>query len=547
MRVKIDGVAYDVPKGATVEEAVAKTGKYDEYSVLAAYSERGAIRLSEVLDEGDDIRTINAGSEEGYRIYRQSLTFVLISAVNRIFPGQMVYIRQSVNRSTYCELSGGAPDESSIAKLLELMRKMAAENFPLEIVKMKKEEAAKKAAANNKELAEKLSYTPTTEVTLYRDGDNYYSVYGATVPHAGYVKSFDITSFDTGFLLRYPNPDMGGEIPDLYTGKKVLETINEYRDWNEVIGVSDVSALNKIIAEGKIHECINISEIMHEIKFSHIADEIKNDILNKKIILISGPSSSGKTTFANRLMLHLRVNGIRPEVISLDDYFWGRDVPPILDEHGKANYEDLEAIDYKLFNSHLSALVKGERVTIPRFNFHTGERDDNGKTIKLEANSVLLVEGIHALNEKLTYGVSAKNKYKVYCSALTVMSFDNYNPISPTDTRLIRRLIRDNKFRNSSPVETLEMWNSVQRGEVKNIFPYEESADVIFNSALAYEFSVYKNLATPLFMQIPSTHPGYPRVRRIIELLANFAPIDDRYIPPMSILREFVGGSSIKY
>lgn len=547
MKVIIDGALYEMEPGLTLYEAVCNTVKYGENEVLAAYSEKGALRLNDKIYEDVSLNTVKAGTGEGYRIYRQSLTFVLISAVNRIFPGRTLYIRQSVNRSTYCEISGITPNESEIKQLLELMRKMVDEKFPLNIIRLKKEEAKKLLENDNSGLWERLSFMPVDEVTLYRDGDSFYSVYGATVPHAGYLKDFDITGFDAGFLLRYPNPDIGGLIPEYHTGKKIIETIDEYRAWNEVIGVSDVSTLNKIIAEGKIHECINISEIMHEIKFSHIADEIKNDILNKKIILISGPSSSGKTTFANRLMLHLRVNGIQPVIISLDDYFWGRENPPILDENGEANYEDLEAIDYKLFNHHLSELLAGREVSIPRFNFHTGYRENNARTIKLNANSVILVEGIHALNEKLTYGVPSKNKYKIYCSALTVMSFDKYNPISPTDTRLIRRMIRDHKFRNSSPVHTLNMWGSVQRGEIKNIFPYEETADVIFNSALAYEFAVYKNCAIPLLTQVPQSHKSYTKVRRIIELLDNFMPIDDRYIPPTSIIREFIGNSSIKY
>lgn len=485
--------------------------------------------------------------EKGYRIYRHSLLLVFISAINKVLPDCRFTVHQSVNRSTYVEFSDHIITNEILDEVRNEMDNIVAGDKPLDTIMVSKKEAVKLYEdTGHKNHAKKIGFSPKDELVLYKAGNNYYSVYGDILPSAGQLNVFELSQFESGILIRYPHPSYGGKFPPFVTGKKIIRTIDEYRDWNEYIGISDVFQLNRHIAEGKTREIINIAEIMHEKTIAHISDKIKNDILNKKVILISGPSSSGKTTFANRLMLHLRVNGVKPIVISLDDYFLDNENAPV-DENGKKNFEDLEALDYELFNLHLVELIEGKTVQVPRFDFHTGTRCEKTKPINLEPGNVVIVEGIHALNEKLTKGIPLKNLFKVYCSALTSMSFDMLNPISPTDTRLLRRIIRDHNFRNSTVMQTIGMWDSVVNGEVKNIFPYENNIDVIFNSSMVYEFAVYKDYAMPLLMAADCKSDENGRIKRLIELLSYFEPMSDKFVPPMSILREFIGNSSISY
>lgn len=484
-------------------------------------------------------------TEEDYRIYRQSLLFVLFAACAQVLPGKTLNVHQSVNRSTYCEVPDHMVTKDELDALKRTIQALISEKFPLSPETHTTEEAISLLRkSGDTDAAESLRYSPREHVTLLPIADKYYSVYGPVFPHAGYLSDFELVPFEAGFLLRYPHPSTGKSIRPFHSSRKILDTVSEYRAWSEVIGVESVYDLNRIIREGHIRDCINISEIMHERRLSEIADTVKNNFLTCKVILISGPSSSGKTTTTRRLMLHLRALGLRPCMISLDDYYLGRRNTP-LDENGKPNYEDIEAIDYELFSSHLRKLIKGETVTVPRFDFNVAERAPEGRPLSLAGNAVLLVEGIHALNEKLTLGIPASYVYKVYCSALTVLCFDRYNPISPTDTRLIRRIIRDSRFRNTDAAGTLDMWGDVQKGEIKNIFPYEESADVIFNSSLSYEFAVYRQLAEPLLSDALSNSVHRKTAERLLEFISHFAPIPSDFVPGTSLLREFVGGSTL--
>lgn len=486
-------------------------------------------------------------TDEGYRKYRQSLLLVFMAAVNRLYPQARIDVHQSVNRSTYVEFKNMRITRRRTEEIKSKMRELINSGFKLETFEATKEEASRLMADTNPELSEKIIYTPRRCVRLFEDSGRFYSVYGEVVESTAYLSEFDVMPFETGLLLRYPHPGYNGEIPPFTWGKKIIQTINDYRAWNEITGISDVFELNRAIRNGNAANIINIAEIIHEKAVSEIADEIKNEILHKKLIVIAGPSSSGKTTFANRLMLHLRANGITPEVISLDDYFLDSDKSP-LDEDGKPDFETPESLDITLFSEHMEALTEGESVDVPKYDFIRGKRSEVTRKLQLKPSSVVIIEGLHALNERLLLGVRSDYIYKVYCSALTSLRFDNVNPISPTDTRLLRRIIRDNSFRNTSAEKTIDMWSSVTRGEVKYIFPYENRADVIFNSSNIYEWSLYRSAAEPLLSEALAKDGAHrEKCKSLLELLSYFEPTDARYVPPMSIMREFIGGSSISY
>ena len=353
---------------------------------------------------------------------------------------------------------------------------------------------------------------------------------------------FTLIPYAHGFIIQFPSEKDPRYIAEFKPQPKLSGVFRESEKWARIMGVDIVASLNDTICKGKTDDLIKISEALHEKKIAEISDKIvaKEKV---KLVLIAGPSSSGKTTFAQRLCVQLRVNGIRPHMISIDDYFVNRAFTPI-DELGQPDFEALEAIDTKLFNQHMTQLIQGEEVEIPSFNFVTGERQYKGHKIKLEQEDVLVIEGIHGLNEKLSYAVPKENKFKVYVSCLTQLNIDHHNRIPTTDTRLIRRMVRDNQYRGIAPERTIELWASVRRGENKNIFPFQEEADVMFNSVLIYELSVLKQKAEPLLFSIQRTSPYYREAKRMLRFLEYFLTIDTSNIPTNSILREFVGGSS---
>jgi uridine kinase len=387
-----------------------------------------------------------------------------------------------------------------------------------------------------------LKYINLPRINLYRCGDLYDYFYGPMVPSMGYLKVFDLLYYDPGFILMYPQAGDPFHIPPFHDLPKLARIFKEAEEWANILDVGDVGALNDKVVSGEINEIILVNEGLHEKKIANIADMIYAGKDKIKIVLIAGPSSSGKTTFARRLSIQLRVLGLKPYPLSLDDYFVDREHTP-KDESGNYDFESIRALDLELFNQHLAALLNGEEVEIPRFNFRTGLREWIGRKYKMEKDAVLVIEGIHGLNEILTSSVPRENKYKIYISALTQLNIDNHNRIPTTDSRLMRRIVRDYLYRDRDAATTILTWPQVRAGEEKNIFPYQEEADIMFNSALVYEMCILKKYAAPLLREIPVSSPAYLEAKRLLTFLSYFLEAEENAIPNNSIIREFIGGS----
>ena len=383
------------------------------------------------------------------------------------------------------------------------------------------------------------------EVSLYFCEDYYNYFYGVMPISTGFIRVYEILPYNDGFLLRYPGKDNPYELESKPASKKLIAALDEYKDIHRVLNVNTVYKLNKQITSGNTAELVMLAEALHEKKVSDIADNIVHR-KGVKVVLIAGPSSSGKTTFAKRLGIQLRLNGLKPVTISVDNYFVERKDNPV-DENGQYDFECLEAIDLKLFNDHLTTLLNGGEILCPTFDFKDGTKKYNGETMKLADDEILVIEGIHCLNDKLTASIPKEKKYKIYISALTVLNIDYYNRISTTDSRLIRRIVRDHNFRGYTALHTLKIWDSVNRGEENHIFPFQDDADSMFNTSLIYELCVLKKYALPLLQEIDNTNVEYAEAKRLAEFLKYFEDIDDKYVPENSLLREFIGGSVFEY
>ena len=369
--------------------------------------------------------------------------------------------------------------------------------------------------------------------------------YGILANNTNVIKIFEVIKYDRGLLLRYPSQQKPTQLPKLMQSKKIKWAFDEYNEIHKILNINTVYKLNEAVKEKRIKDVIMLDEALHEKKIAKIADKIARN-RNIKMILIAGPSSSGKTTFAQRLGIQLRINKIKPVTISVDNYFVERKDTP-RDKDGNYNFECIEAIDLKLFNEHLTQLLNGKEVEIPQFDFYEGQKKYNGNKLRLKEDEVLVIEGIHCLNDRLTSSISAEQKFKVYISALTVLNMDRYTKISSSDTRLIRRIVRDYKFRGYSAKHTIATWDSVTRGEIENIFPFQEDANVIFNTSLIYELGVLKGMATPLLEEITKEEKEYAEAQRLLSMLKYIKPISANEVPTNSLLKEFVGGGDFKY
>lgn len=544
LSVTINNEKYSIENKTTLLELSKRFAMEYDSAIVAAKVNKEIKELSFQLEENADISFIDLTHEDGMRIYRRSLYFIFIKAVSEVFPDRNAVISHPMGTGVYCEINGKEElTEADVAKVYDKMKEIVAQRIPFAKKVISKEEASelyKKTRRHDKYKV--LEHRDKPFVTVYNCGgyEDYY--YGYMVPDTGYIYCFDLKYHHPGLVINFPVKNRPGELPPYAEQTKLFKVFLEYKKWVRILGVESVGSLNDIVKAGEIGNIIRINEALHEKKIAQIADKITNHEEEKRIVLISGPSSSGKTTFANRLGIQLRVNGFIPRTISLDNYFVNRDKTPV-DEDGEYDYEALEAIDVELFNLQLASLLKGEEVEIPLYNFEKGAREPFGQKMRMNEEDILVIEGIHGLNDKLTQSVSADDKFKIYVSALTSMNIDDHNRIPSTDTRMIRRIVRDSQFRGCSALNTINRWPSVRRGEEKNIFPYQENADVMFNSSLVYELGVLKTFAEPLLMQIGQDNENYSEVKRLIGFLSYFLPVISKDIPNNSIIKEFIGGS----
>ena len=496
------------------------------------------------------LRFIDITHFEGMRVYQRTLFFILYKAVHDLYPERILHIKHAVAKGFYCEIEGMEDiSDEELGRVRNRMQDIINQNIPIVRNRITFDEAIEILKKNR--LDDKLSLLETRPhlyVSIYNMADVVGYFYGVLAISTGYIHMFDIHKYYKGFRIATPQRTDPSHIEEEVPQNKMFEVFNEYNRWVEIIGVANIGALNEKILDHKGGNLLRIAESLHEKSVGYIADRIaeRHKQGKAKIVLISGPSSSGKTTFAKRLGIQLSIWGLDPVLISLDDYFIDREKTP-RDENGEYDFEALEAIDVPMFNDHLNRLIHGEEIDMPRYNFISGKREFLGRKLKMKNNSVLVIEGIHGLNPKLTPQIEADMKFKIYVSALTSISIDNLNRVATTDNRLIRRIVRDYRTRGNNATDTLRRWESVRRGEDKHIFPNQEQADMIFNSSLFYELAVLKDYVRPLLREVPDTTHEFGEARRLLKFLDLFTAMDGKEIPPTSILREFIGGSAFEY
>lgn len=516
--------------------------KNSENNIIACKCNNEVKSLNYEVETEDKVELIDTTTRDGRRVYIRGLLYIMAKALYELYPKALLTVNYQLSNSMLCEIENMEITEEFIKKLSEKMNDIVKKDLEIKKIEMTKEEAIK-FYEKEKTLRGilQLENKEKDEVSLYFCEEYYNYFYGVMPISTGYIKKFEVIKYHDGFLLRYPSKNSPNALDDYHETKKLLNTLDEYEDIHKTLGISTVYKLNKAISEGKAQDIISLAEALHEKKISDIADKII-ERKNVKAILIAGPSSSGKTTFAKRLGIQLRLNGLKPVTISVDNYFVERKVNPKHSD-GTYDFECIEAIDLKLFNEHLTKLLNGEEIDVPTFNFKTGNKEYHGEKMKLADDEVLVMEGIHCLNDKLTESIPKEQKYKIYISALTVLNIDYYNRISTTDTKLIRRIVRDYQFRSYSALHTLQTWLSVNKGEEKYIYPFQEEADSMFNTSLIYELCVLKKHAHPLLKEITNVSKEFSEAKNLYNLLNYFEDIPDELVPRNSLLREFIGGS----
>lgn len=494
-----------------------------------------------------DVEFLDLYSPSGSRAYTRTLFFILCKAANDIFPGRKMVIDIPVSNGYYCDLQSDVPlSEDDVARIRARMQEIIDAKMPIRRYECTTEQAVKLFEEVGDMAKVRLLKTTGKLYTLYYDLGGYKDYYyGTLLTNTGQIHLFDLVKYYDGMLLRIPSLNDPSKLGELVRQDKLFEIFKEHHHWQDILGVRTIGDFNNAVDKGYTTELINLAEALQEKKIARIAEMIA-ERKNVKMVLIAGPSSSGKTTTCKRLSVQLLTNGIKPVGISLDDYFVDRELTP-KDSSGEYDYEHVEALNIKLLNEQMNALMAGEEVELPKYNFHTGKSEKSGRRLKLNGNEVLVVEGIHALNPMLTSQIPEENKFRVYASALTTILLDDHNYVPTTDNRLLRRIIRDYKYRGVSAQDTIRRWPSVRAGENKWIFPFQENADVMFNTAMLFELGVIKSQAVPLLELVPEDCEEYSEAYRLLKFLKYIRPIPNIQVPPTSLLREFLGGSSFKY
>ena len=520
--------------------------KEEGRTIIACMCNNEVKSLNFEIKDPDKIRLLDTSTKDGHRIYIRGILYVMAKALEESYPLAKLSVNYQLADAMFCKIENMEITDEIIQKIKSRMQEIIDKDIKIKKVEMSKEEAEKfYDNEKTKRGIAQISNDQKEIVSLYYC-ESYYNYFFGVMPiSTGYTNIFDVIKYKDGFLVRYPATSNPKELEKQRDSKKLLATLEEYEDIHKVLKVHTLYNLNKEIRDGNARDLILLSEALHEKKISDIADSIAKK-RNIKMVLIAGPSSSGKTTFAKRLGVQLRLNGLKPVTISVDNYFVERSETP-RDENGEYNFECLEAIDLNLFNNHIKELLDGGEIDVPTFDFKVGTKRYNGEKMHLADDEILVIEGIHCLNDKLTSSIPMEQKYKIYISDLTVLNIDYCNRISTTDTRLLRRIVRDNNYRGYTALHTLKSWDSVNRGEHQNIFPYQENCDAMFNSSLIYEISVLKKHALPLLEKITNAEPEYSEAKRLVKFLKYFDDIDEEFIPRNSLMREFIGGSVFEY
>lgn len=543
-RVTVGEKTAFYPAGTPFGEIVKDFPSSDGWPVVLVTVDGRLRELHKTLKSDCVLELITTGDEIGHKTYKRSVTLLLLNAVRHVAgPGEKVILHYSVGSGFYYTIKGNVKlEQAFLDSVKAYMKELVKRQLPIVKRNVNTVEARGVFAAAGMADKEKLlRYRRASRVNIYslEDFEDYF--YGFMVWHTGYLKYFDLCLYDEGFVLLLPEKERPDEIPPFIPSEKVFKIQQKSEKWGEKMGIDGVGDLNESISRGEIGQIMLVAEALQESRIAEIAEDIsaRPDI---KFVMIAGPSSSGKTTFSKRLAIQLTARGLHPHTISLDNYYYNRVDSP-RDENGNYDFECLEALDIALFNGQMKALLEGEKVELPRFNFHTGVREYRGDFLTLGKEDILVLEGIHGLNDQLSYMLPAESKYKIYISALTQLNIDEHNRIPTTDGRLLRRIVRDYLTRSTSAGETIAMWPSVRRGETRYIFPFQEQADAMFNSALIYELAVLKLYAEPLLFQVPENTPEYPEAKRLLKFLDYFIGFPSETVPQNSILREFIGGS----
>ncbi len=540
MIIKLNDKSLEFTKPIRLHELLEKNDRHYQ----AAKVNNRIRELDYILDSDASVEFLDLTDSDACRIYQSTLRYLIAMATKIVFPNARIIYNYSISRSIFASISNinRAFTMVDLKKIEQVLEELIESDLPIKRKTITKQEAeAYYATQGYQDKVKILKYRPEDTVHIYECKDYKNYMFGYMLPSTGYIKDYKLRFYSPGFLIQYPRAEAGGKIPKFEDAPVFTHALREANNWGNIVEASYISQMNQIIEDKKALEFINICETRHNNMLAELGETIKKNIDDIKLIAIAGPSSSGKTTFTNRLKIELMSRGIKPLMISIDDYYLGMDKAP-KDAEGKPDLEHIDALDRELFNEHMYRLIAGEEVTLPHFDFETSSRKI-GKTVKLGKNQPIMIEGIHALNDDLTPSIPSEQKYRIYIAPQAQLHIDDQNPISISDIRLIRRMVRDHNYRNYECEKTLAIWPSVRRGEFRWIYPYQEKADYVYNSELTYELCVMKKYALPLLEKIPSTSPHYISANRLIKFLKYFKDIQDRWVPCNSILREFIGDS----